>query len=103
MIKHGNVSQLRPAAGILVTRVRAINKGALVAFCDLRIEAWNLAIYDCKHFKTNKAEWIGLPSSAFTNRDGKTVYKDLIEFTDKEAAARFQQAALAAVRKFTDS
>jgi hypothetical protein len=97
---RGNVAQLRPTTGIRVTRVHPINKGALVAFCDIHIEAWGLAIYDCKHFKTNKAEWIGLPSSAFTNRDGKTLYKTLVEFTDKEAAERFQRAALAAVLNF---
>ncbi len=102
MSDRGNVAQLRPSSGILVTRVNNINKGALVGFCDIRIEAWGLAIYDCKHFKTDKAEWIGMPSSSFTTRDGKKTYKDLVEFTDKEAAARFQRAALAAVLAFKD-
>lgn len=101
MSDRGNVAQLRPAAeGIVCTRFRAINKGALVGFCDIEIKAWNLAIFDCKYFKTNKAEWIGAPSSAFTTRDGKTQYKNLVEFTDKAASERFQLAALAAVRSF---
>lgn len=101
MSERGNVAQLRPHAGITCTKFRAISKGALVGFCDLQIKAWNLALSDCKHFKTNKAEWIGMPSVAFTTRDGKTQYKNLVEFTDKLAAERFQHAALAAVRKFT--
>ena len=38
-----------------------------------------------------------------TTRDGKTQYKNLVEFTDKEAASRFKQAALAAVHAFKGS
>lgn len=99
---QSNVQQLRPTTGITCTKFRAINKGALVGFCDFQIEAWNLALSDCKHFKTNKAEWIGLPSVAFTTRDGKTQYKNVVEFTDKTAAERFQHAALAALQKFLE-
>ncbi len=97
--QSSNIQQLRPASGIIATDLRKVNKGALVAFCTLNIPAWHLTLNDCKWFKTNKGEWIGLPSSSFTARDGAVRYKNLVEFSDKEASARFQEAALAAVRK----
>lgn len=101
MSELGNVQPLRPETGIVATQLRRINKGALIGFCDLRITAWNLLLHDCKWFKTNNGEWIGLPSVRYETREGKTAYKDLIEFTDKQAASRFQAAALAAVQKLS--
>jgi hypothetical protein len=49
--------------------------------------------------KKDDREWVSLPSDKFTNRDGKTVYLDLVEITDKTTHERFQAAALAAIRR----
>ena len=99
--RGGHVQLLHPVPAIMATGLRRINKGALMGFCDLRIAAWSIVLHDCKWFRTNNGEWIGMPSVRYETRDGKTVYKDLIEFTDKEVASRFQAAALAAVRKIS--
>lgn len=97
-----NVVSAFPQRGIHCLTRRMVNKGSLVAFCDLKITAWNLVLKDCKWFKKGPAEWVGLPSSSYTNRDGKMIYKDLVEFDDKHAAERFQAAALAAVHDFKE-
>jgi DNA-binding cell septation regulator SpoVG len=97
--RQDNVQAIRPEGGIVATKLRRIDKGALVGFVDLRIEGWGLILNDCKWFRTNKAEWIGMPSAKFTTRDGKTTYKDIIEFTDKAIEDRFLAAALRAVLK----
>lgn len=97
--QRDNVQPLRPDNGIVATKLRRIDKGALIGFVDLRIEGWGLVINDCKWFRTGKSEWIGMPSSKFTSRDGKTTYKDIIEFADKEIEERFLAAALRAVLK----
>lgn len=96
-----NIESLK--TGITAGDLRKVNKGALVGFCQLTIHAWHLVLSDCKWFRKDGNEWIALPSSSYTNRDGKTVYKNLVEFSDKEAAARFQEAALAAVRRLDSS
>ena len=86
--------QNRPA-GVVVSNVRRIGKGALVSIFDAEIPAWHLLIKECKLFRKEDREWICLPSSPWTNKDGKTIYKDLIEFNDPEAFKRFQAACLA--------
>ena len=38
--------------------------------------------------------------STYTRADGETSWARIIDFADKQSAARFQQAAMAAVDKF---
>ena len=95
------VQPLRPASGIQARGLRRIERGALIGFCDILIPAWHIVLHDCKWFRKGDNEWVGLPSTSFVGKDGKTVYKDLIEFTDKDAAERFQRAALEAIRTIT--
>ena len=84
---------------MIAGNIRRINKGALVAIFDLEIPGWHLLFNDCKWFRKEDNEWVGLPSTSFTNREGKTVYKDLVVFEDKDVGKRFQAAALAAIRQ----
>lgn len=91
-----------PQRGIRCLSRKFINKGALVAICDIEIAGWHLMLNDCKWFRKDNKQWIGMPSTSFTNREGKTIYKNVVEFSDKDAAARFQAAALEAVEMFRD-
>lgn len=86
--------------GVRCLELRLVEKGALIGFCNLHIEAWNLTLIDCKWFRKGPAEWIGLPSTSYTNKLGTKVYTELIEFTDKEVAERFKAAALTAIHSF---
>jgi hypothetical protein len=79
------------------TRVEADETWAVIGSVDLTIRAWRLRI-SCLWCSNDKGEWISLPTDSFTNRDGKKIYKHLVEFTDKQAYDRFQGAALAAVK-----
>lgn len=84
--------------GITCVELRRINKGALLGFATLRIEAWHLTIHNCGWFRSTKGEWISMPSQRYETRDGKVKYQPLVEFSDKMAAERFQAAALRAVQ-----
>jgi hypothetical protein len=97
-----NVTML-PQRGIECLSRKMINKGALVAICDIRINGWHLVLRDCKWFRKDSKQWIGLPSTKFVDRNGKAVYTNLVEFIDKNAAARFQAAALEAVEMYRES
>lgn len=92
--------QTLPQKGVTCLSLRRIDKGALVGFCDIKIEAWHLVLKDCKWFKKGPAEWIGMPSTKFTDKNGKDHYSDLVEFSDKYSADRFQAAALKAIQDF---
>jgi hypothetical protein len=84
-------------SGIIASNLRRIDKGAVIGKVDIEIPAWHLKI-TCLWMKKDDREWVSLPSDKFTNRDGKTVYRDLVEITDKATHDRFQAAALEAVR-----
>jgi DNA-binding cell septation regulator SpoVG len=93
------VQPIRPQTLFRATRFHAINKGVLVGFFDLTCQPWGLVIHDCKLFRTEGREWIGMPSVSYKNRDGKTVWKNIVELPDRDASEHFQQAALRAVRR----
>ena len=94
------VVMLRPQPAMVVSRLRKINKGALVGFFDLEITGWRLGLHDCTWFCKDDREWIGLPSVKVTTKEGNAIWKKIVEFTDRQADARFQAAALEAVRLF---
>lgn len=94
-----NVTPLPSDGRMFARELKRINKGALVGFFELHIPEWGVVLHDCKWFRTNKGEWIGLPSTSFTTREGVKTWKNLVEFPDREAGARFQEAAMAAVRR----
>jgi hypothetical protein len=89
-----SVTQFKPKSGVVVSDVRHIGKGALVSIFNVEVPSWHLVLKDCKLFEKNGEQWVGLPSTSYTNREGKTVYKDLVEFSDDDAADRFQNAVL---------
>jgi len=91
------VTQLRPEPGIVCRRLARIDKGSLIGFCDLEIVRWHLVLNECTWAIGKTGEFIGLPSRRY-EKDGKPAWKPLVEFSDKEASRRFQEAALAAVR-----
>lgn len=86
--------------GVTCLALRRIEKGSILGFCVLKINAWNLIVRDCKWMSGERGDWVALPSSSYTDKDGKKRYTPIVEFSDKEAARRFQDAAIAAVRAF---
>lgn len=80
-----------------------INKGALVAIFDVRIEGWGgLTLHDCKWFRNQRGSWVGMPSERYTDKLGNTRYRTLVEFFDEGAKDRFEAAALKAVEDFVE-
>jgi DNA-binding cell septation regulator SpoVG len=93
-----NVTSLRPEPGIVCISLTQVNNGATIAYCELEVVKWGMVLRGCRWMRGKNGEFIGLPSTQYKNRDGKIVYKALVEFADRDVSERFQQAALAAVR-----
>lgn len=92
----------RPAPhGVVARELRFVEKGALVGFVTLEIPGWRLVFKGCRWFRKDGREWVSLPSERY-EKDGAVKWRDLVEFTDKEAAARFRAAALAAVHAIAE-
>lgn len=96
------IAPIRPATLFRATRFHAINKGVLVGFFDLTCPAWGVVINDCKLFRKGDREWVGLPAVGYKNRDGKMIWKNIVEIPDKDAQTRFQEAALRAIHQTLD-
>lgn len=91
------VVHLPQGQAVVCVALRIIEKGSLRGFCDLEIPAWHLVLRNCTWMRGEHGDWIGLPTSSFTKRDGARAYNKLVEFSDKDVARRFGERALAAV------
>jgi hypothetical protein len=86
---------------ITVTEFRELRKGSsLQGFVTFQLPC-GMVLHDCTlHRRDDGARWIGLPARQYATADGETRWARIIDFADKQSAARFQQAAMAAVEKF---
>jgi hypothetical protein len=87
-----------PAAAVIASNLKFIRKNTLIATADLTIPRWRLVIRGALWCTKNEKEWVGLPAREWIDRNGDKKFATILEFTDRETAARFQIAALNAVR-----
>jgi hypothetical protein len=91
---------------------RPLERNTLRGFVTLTLDPIGIVIRECTlHRVADGREWIGLPARRQTNKDGspridpntnKPAWTPLVEIPNKEARARFQKAALAAVHALVD-
>jgi hypothetical protein len=83
---------------------RECKKGqSLQGFFTLELPS-GLVLHDMTfHVREDGSRWVGLPARSFTKSDGATGWFRLVDFTDRSAAARFQELAKAALEKFFES
>lgn len=66
----------------VVDGFRHINKGTLKAFFSVQI-AGKVIIHDCRIVQQEgQKPWASLPQSEYTNKDGKKVYRPIVELPD---------------------
>ena len=96
---------------ITASNWRAVAKGALLGFLDLELQPSGLILRGCSVMETHGRRWIGLPAKPQIDAEGrhrkdpktgKPAYSPCVEIADKDARARFQEAALAAVDLLLD-
>ena len=87
---------------------RPLERNTLRGFVTLTLEPSGLVLHDCAVHRKEDREWVGLPRKPQLDRDGqprrdtatgKQLYTAVVEIPDRDARARFQEAALAAVRE----
>ena len=79
-----------------VSNFRPITKGALRGFFTLTLPS-GMVLHDCSLFEKDGKRWISPPSQKFTGKDGKTGYKPLVEFADRNTADNFRRQVLQAI------
>ena len=76
-----------------ITNYKPYQKGSLSAFFSVTLPS-GLIVHECKLFQKESNRWIGLPSRAFTGKDGGTAYAPIIEFSTRHAADEFRETVL---------
>jgi len=82
-----------------VQNINAVNKGSLLATCDVHIVPWKLTMHDVKIFEKGSNRWIGMPSKEIPNGDFEKKYVELIKFRKSATSNRFKEQILNAVKK----
>lgn len=91
------ISPAPAAAKIEARNFKSLRKGeTLQGFLELQLPS-GLILHDVTLHERDGKRWVGLPARSYIGADGVAHRQRLIEFSNKEAYARFQKAALSAV------
>lgn len=85
---------------IEVTNINPIQKGALLASCDVHIKPWKLTLIDVKIFEKGANRWITLPAQEITTSAGEKKYKEMILFDNDSIKNKFRSQIMGAIDKF---
>lgn len=85
---------------IEVQNINAVNKGTLLATCDVHIIPWKLTFHDVKIFEKGANRWINLPCKEFTNDMGEKKYTEMISFDNEGVKNRFRNQIMGAIDKY---
>jgi hypothetical protein len=81
---------------IEVKNINPINKGSLLASCDVRIAPWKITLLEVKIFEKGANRWISLPSKEVVNAQGKR-YVELISFDNEAMKNRFRDQVMKSI------
>lgn len=82
------------------TEFKPFVKNTLQGFCTLRMEPSGIVIKECSVHEKNGQRWISFPGKPWTDREGKTAYRNIIEIASRKQADQFRDAALKAIDQF---
>ena len=86
----------QPATEVEVLDFKSYEKNTLRGFLDIMLPAIGMKIIGCTLHEKGESRWIGLPGRPY-EENGEKKWAAILDFTDKDARAAFQKAALAAV------
>ncbi len=88
---------------IEVSNINAVNKGSLLATCDVYIQPWDQELNEVKIFQKGENRWLGMPSREFINNLGEKKYIELVNFRKEATKNRFRAQIMGAVDKYLAS
>lgn len=88
---------------IEISNIQAVNKGSLLAKCDVYIAPWDMELCEVKVFEKGANRWLGMPSREFTNQLGEKKYIELINFRKENTKTRFRAQILEAIDKYLET
>ena len=88
---------------ISIENIRPINKGSLLASCDVHILPWKMTIHEVKIFEKGANRWVSLPAKEVVNASGEKKYVDMISFDNETVKNRFRDQITESVEKYLAS
>ena len=85
---------------IEIENISAIQKGSLLATCDVHILPWKLTLHEVKIFEKGANRWLGLPSREYISDTGEKKYIELITFDNEGVKNRFRNQIMGAIDKY---
>ena len=85
---------------IEVFNINPVNKGSLLATCDVYIGPWDQELREIKIFEKGQNRWLGMPAREFVNSMGEKKYVELIDFRREATKNRFRAQIMGAVDKY---
>lgn len=82
-----------------ILNIKQVNKGALVAVCDIHLPSVKFKMLDVKIFEKNNSQWLGLYTKEFINANGQNKHKQLIAFDSEQDKLDFTNKVLFSVNK----
>ncbi len=83
-----------------VININPIQKGSLLATCDVHIIPWKITFCEIKIFEKGASRWINLPSKEVISDSGEKRYVELITFDNDGIKNRFRSQIMGAIDKF---
>jgi hypothetical protein len=84
---------------IIATSLRRIDKGGALGAVTLRVPRWRATLLGCLWVQGSRGERILLPRREWIDAHGAQHTAEIIVFDDLEQLERFEEEALAAVRR----
>lgn len=86
-----------------VLNINPIQKGSLLASCDVHIVPWRMTLHEIKIFEKGAQRWITLPAREYVNEMGEKKYIEQISFDNLGIKDRFKSQITEAVDAFLAS
>jgi hypothetical protein len=83
-----------------VQNINPVQKGTLLATCDVHIIPWKLTLHEIKIFEKGANRWISMPSKEFSTDTGEKKYTELVSFDSEAVKNRFRCQIMGAIDKF---
>lgn len=88
---------------IEVSNINAVQKGSLLATCDVYIVPWDMELNEVKVFQKGANRWLGMPAREFTNNAGEKKYIELVNFRKEATKNRFRSQIMGAIDKYLEN
>lgn len=86
-----------------VQNINAVQKGSLLAICDVHIIPWKMTLHEVKIFEKGANRWLGMPAKEYINDMGEKKYTDLITFDNESVKNSFRNQIMGAIDRFLES